>query len=77
MHRFIRALIREWKVEAKVKERVGYKINYTECTITLTTNHPGYLIGRAGVLIEKYKNKMQENWPKFKNFYFVELDDIV
>lgn len=77
MHRFIRTLIREWKAEAKVKERVGYKINYMERTITLATNRPGYLIGRAGVLIEKYENKMRENWPQFKNFYFIDLDDIV
>jgi ribosomal protein S3 len=77
MHRFIRILIREWKVEAKVKERVGYKINYVERTITLATNRPGYLVGRAGVLIEKYENKMRENWSQFKNFYFVDLDDMV
>ena len=77
MHRFIRTLIREWKAEAKVKERVGYKINYMERTITLATNRPGYLIGRAGMLIEKYENKMRENWSLFKKFYFIDLDDMV
>lgn len=50
-------ILGNWLEEAHVKHPVMFKINYKEERIEIYTDRPGYLIGRKGELIDKYRDK--------------------
>lgn len=61
-----------WCTEAHVKNPIGYKIRGNE--ITIYTDRPGWMIGRAGTLVEKYKKIFeQEFYRKEPEIKFVEV----
>ena len=67
-----RKFLEDWCAEAGLKEPVGYDFVYGE-GFTIYTNHPGYLIGKAGGLINKYRNRLKEEFGKDNDIKFVEI----
>lgn len=61
-----------WKMEAHLNEPVMYDVNYDTKEILIYTTRPGWLIGKAGCLINKYTEIMKEEWSIFKGFKFKE-----
>lgn len=61
-----------WKMEARLNEPVMYDVNYDTKEILIYTTHPGWLIGKAGCLVNKYTEIMKEEWSIFNRFKFKE-----
>lgn len=64
--------LEDWCTEAKLKEPVGYDFVYGE-GFTIYTNHPGILIGKAGMLVNKYRDRLKEEFGKDNDIKFVEI----
>ena len=64
-------IILEWKKEAKTYKPVQF--SYKNNEVFIYTSQPGYLIGKAGVLYNKYKAKMTE---AFDNCDFVRIVEV-
>lgn len=69
--------IQYWKDDAHIHEPIMYDINWETREITIYTTRPGWLIGKAGCLVNKYTEIMKEEWPVFKGFKFKETRDWV
>ena len=67
-----RKLIENWCKEAKYTRPVGY-FNDLHGTMTIYAEHPGYLIGRAGVHIDKFKESLKEEFYRDYEIKFVEI----
>lgn len=58
MERKLTKLIKQWKDEAGVKGIIQINAYPTvKDTLTICTDRPGFMIGKGGCLIEKYKEK--------------------
>lgn len=51
-------IIRKWKKESGVDDPVAYKKRGD--TLTVFTNKPGWMIGRHGVIINKYEGMLRK-----------------
>ena len=67
-HKFLE----NWCTEAGLKEPIAYDYDYNK-GFTIYTNHPGILIGRAGCLVNKYRDKLKEEFGKNNDIKFVEV----
>ena len=68
-------LIKQWKYEADVKGIIQINAYPTiRDTLTICTDRPGLMIGKGGCLIDKYKEKIQNEYPNIKEIKFVETD---
>lgn len=67
-------LIEEWCKEAGVTSPVGYYINLGGRTITIYTDRPGWLIGKGGCLVDKYTERLCEEF--FVEEYHVKFVEI-
>lgn len=67
-----REFLEDWCAEAKLEEPVGYDFVYGE-GFTIYTNHPGILIGKAGSLVNKYRDRLKEEFGKDNDIKFVEI----
>lgn len=67
-----RKFLEDWCVEAGLEEPVGYDYVYGE-GFTIYTKHPGILIGKAGILVNKYRYRLKEDFGKDNNIKFVEI----
>ena len=58
----IKQVLKAWKNEAHLKSNNKDMMYYEESSdsIIIYSNNPGYLIGKAGVLFDKYKSKIYE-----------------
>ena len=75
MRREISEIIKEWKDEAGVKGILLVSVgSCSRDAIKICTDKPGCMIGKGGILYDKYKNKLQEINPKLKQIDFVETD---
>lgn len=68
-------IIKEWKNEAGVDDIVliGAYADFRD-TIKICTSKPGWMIGRGGELVYKYKEKLKLLNPRLKDIEFVETD---
>ena len=75
MKKEISNIIKEWKDEANVKGviLVGVYADF-RVTVKICTNRPGAMIGKGGVLVDKYKKKLKEFNPNLEHIEFVETD---
>lgn len=64
--------IQEWCKEAHLNEPVAYDYDYTE-GFTIYTKRPGYLIGKGGELVNKYLNKLQNEFRASNKIKFIEI----
>ena len=46
--------LKDWKAEAKVTSHIMYRYSICNEELTICTSQPGWLIGKAGCLINKY-----------------------
>ena len=68
-------LIKQWKDEAGVKGIIQINAYPTsKNTLIICTDRPGIMIGRGGCLIDKYREKIQKEYPDIKKIEFVETD---
>lgn len=68
-------VIKEWKTEAGVKSAILVNAySSTKKTLTICTDKPGLMIGKQGVVINKYLEKIKEVAPNVKNIEFVQTD---
>lgn len=75
MERKLTKLIKQWKDEAGVKGIIQINAYPTvKDTLTICTDRPGFMIGKGGCLIEKYKEKIKNEYPNIKRIYFMETD---
>ena len=75
MRKEIANIIKQWKTEAGVESiiLVGVYPSFRK-TIKICTDKPGYMIGRGGELINKYREKLKEINPNLENIEFIETD---
>ena len=75
MRKEISNIIKEWKDEAGVKGiiLVGVYPDFRD-TIKICTDRPGFMIGKGGELVDKYKERIKEFNPKLEKIEFVETD---
>ena len=62
MDRVILSILRNWCDEAGVKTPVGYYKNFFEKCWEIYTDRPGLLIGKAGILVQKYKGILNKRF---------------
>lgn len=62
-----------WCKEAGVKTPIGYYLDYTDGIYYIYTDKPGYLIGKAGCLVNKYQQLLQTKFSGVKSVKFVEI----
>ena len=76
MSRYISEIIKEWKQEAGVSGIILISAYVSSCseTIKICTDRPGLMIGKYGVLVDKYKEKLKSICPKLKHIEFIETD---
>lgn len=67
-----RKFLEDWCAEAKLEEPVGYDFVYGE-GFTIYTNHPGILVGKTGILVNKYRDRLKEEFGKDNDIKFVEI----
>lgn len=68
---FARNILREWKKEAKSTKPLQYK--YKDGILEIYTSQPGYLIGKAGWLFNKYRERLLKEFPKLKEIKLHEV----
>ena len=69
--RGVAKLLREWRLESKSNHLCLYKGEGD--TLIIYTDRPGYLIGRHGELVDKYRKKITEaSFGTIKYITFVE-----
>lgn len=67
-----RKFLEDWCAEAGLKEPVAYDYEYHK-GFTIYTNHPGILIGKVGILVNKYRDRLKEEFGKDNDIKFVEI----
>lgn len=66
-------ILTAWCKEAGVKTPVGYHLDVFDGTYYVYTDKPGYLIGKAGCLVNKYKELLYAQFSMMKSVKFVEI----
>lgn len=75
MKKEISNIFTEWKNEAGVEGIILLGV-FPEIrdTIRVCTDKPGFMIGKGGILLEKYMKRLKEYNPSLKYIKFVETD---
>lgn len=68
----INKILKQWKIESGTKKVIQYR--YREGTLSIYTSQPGYLIGGAGALVNKYEEILAKELNDFKDVKFVETE---
>ena len=68
-------IMKAYKEEAHVKHTILFR--YTNHRLIICTDHPGYMIGMRGSLVEKYNQICRDIDPRFEGIEFVETEGIV
>ena len=68
-------IMKAYKEEAKVKHTILFR--YTNHKLIICTDHPGYMIGVRGSLVEKYERICRDIDKNFEGIEFVETEGIV
>lgn len=70
MERYIRKILKDWKEEAGATRVIQYR--YRNGLLTIYTSQLGWLIGKAGVLVDKYREILKKEIYDFEKLEFVE-----
>lgn len=72
--RLIQKIIKQWKKEAGTNRVVQWKLCMDK-TLKIYTSQPGFLIGKGGALVDKYKEIFkQELGVRFEKIDMIETD---
>ena len=75
MERRLTEIIKEWKDEAGVKGIIKISaVPTVRDTLIICTDRPGYMIGKEGCLVDKYREKIQKEFPRINGINFVETN---
>ena len=69
-----RKLIEDWCRECHVTSPIGYYNDYCG-VITIYTDRPGYLIGRGGEKIQKFKEALKQEFHREYEVKLIEVRD--
>lgn len=72
--RDIRNILKQWKAEAKATRVIQFRYDSSTGVLSIYTSQPGYLIGRYGNLVEKYKQILKDSVRSFTKVEFVETE---
>lgn len=68
-------IIKDWKDEAGIKGIIQINALPTVRDILIIcTAYPGYMIGKGGCLVDKYKRIIQKEFPNIKKIEFIETN---
>lgn len=70
--RMIKSIIRQWKYEAGVDSPIMFKYD-SSGEITIYTSQPGFLVGKAGTIINKFKLIFQN---ELRGFTGIKLQEV-
>lgn len=70
MDRRIQKILKEWKKESRVNRVLQFK--YRNGVLEIFTSQPGFLIGKGGVIVDKYKEIFKKELYDFQELKFVE-----
>lgn len=70
--RLIQKIIKKWKKEAGASRVIQW--TYRQGVLTIYTSEPGYLIGKAGILSNKYGDIFRKELPNFIHYQIVETN---
>jgi ribosomal protein S3 len=73
IHYKTKKIINEWCNESGIQEPVGYYKNPTTEEWEIYTTRPGFMIGRAGVIVDKYRELLNEEFYCDYNIKFIEI----
>lgn len=68
----IRKFLKDWKEEVGVTRVIQYR--YRNGMLTIYTSQPGLLIGKAGVIVDKYREILKQEIFDFKELEFVQTE---
>lgn len=68
-----RKFLEDWCNEAHVEDPIAYNFRYGE-SLTIYTTHPGFMIGKAGALVNKYQARLEREFGKNNKIKFVEIN---
>ena len=73
----VQKILRDWIVESKILSAITYRLRHEEgqYTLTIYTDHPGWMIGVAGTLGNKYRDILCKEL-NVKKVNFVEVDGV-
>ena len=69
----LKSIIYEWKQTAGVNDLVTISA-FPRSKLTICTTRPGLFIGRGGVLVDEYREKLRKILPHLEYIQFVETD---
>lgn len=70
--RLIQKIIKKRKKEAGATRVVQW--TYRQGILTIYTSEPGYLVGKAGILCNKYGDIFKKELPNFIHYWIVETN---
>ena len=73
MNKELKSIIYEWKHAAGVNDLVTIS-SFPRSTLIICTTRPGLFIGRRGVLVDVYREKLRKILPDLEHIEFVETD---
>ena len=73
MDKRIARILNAWKIESGLNEVIRFKYDCRSNTLTIYASRIGFLIGRAGVVYNKYREILKEEIHGFDKINFVEV----
>ena len=70
MDKRIQKILKSWKNESGATRVIQFK--YRNGILEIFTSQPGWLIGKAGVLVDKYTEILKRELHDFKELKFIE-----
>jgi len=67
-------IIKQWKDEAGCRGVIQYKYSYLTKTLTIYTTYPGYLIGKGGSIVDKYRTILKDEFREDISIQFIETE---
>jgi len=68
-------IIEQWKNESGCNSIIQFNYSYSSYTLTICTRKVGYLIGKGGLLYNKYFDKIKNEIKNLKEVSFVEINN--
>lgn len=66
------AFLKDWCNEAHIKDPIGYDYDFTE-GFTIYTRTPGGFIGKQGILVSKYTERLHNEFSPKNRITFKEI----
>ena len=71
--KIIQKILKEWKHESGAKRVIQFK--YRNGILSIYTSEPGYMIGKAGCLVDKYQRIIKKEMSDFERVEITETDN--